>query len=156
MNLAYKLSTAKTGGPALASAAQLVLMLTFLLLALPVSAAAQIAQFSYAQRGIGSGFFSPDDVTMDANGDDFVADSGNGLVKEVLAVNGQTLASPTILTLGGTASFNGADAIAVDAAGNLYIADSYSCPIRAVNMPRLPGVHLQENGAFRSCQSTIL
>ena len=50
MNLAYKLSTAKTGGPALASAAQLVLMLTFLLLALPVSAAAQIAQFSYAQR----------------------------------------------------------------------------------------------------------
>src|SRR5262249_19162895 len=63
---------------------------------------------------IGSGFFQPTGVAVDAAGDVFVADKGNSAVKEVLA-NG------TIKTIG--SGFNDPAAVAVDAAGDVFVVD---------------------------------
>jgi len=64
---------------------------------------------------LGSGFYSPEGVTVDAAGDVFVED---GVVKEMLAVNGVIPANPTILTLGW-----GIGGAAVDGSGNVFVAD---------------------------------
>ena len=123
MNGKYALSTVRTGRPALPSGALLALMLTLFLLALPVNAAAQTAQFSYAQRAVGSGFVAPQGVAVDASGNLFVADPDTGLVTEILAVNGQIPASPTINTLNSGYYFVEPTSIAVDANENVYVGD---------------------------------
>jgi sugar lactone lactonase YvrE len=73
---------------------------------------------------------SPSGVNLDAKGNLYVADKGNGLIEEVsggqiiAAVAGGGSTIPT--TAGGTASsaqLNGPTGTAVDAIGNVYIAD---------------------------------
>ena len=64
---------------------------------------------------VGSGFFEPDGVAVDAAGDVFIADTGNNRVVEVNSSGVQT----TIAS--GLSSPNG---VAVDAAGDVFIADS--------------------------------
>jgi hypothetical protein len=59
-----------------------------------------------SQRSFGSGLVNPYDVAVDAGGNVFVADFGDGLygdnkVKELLAVNGSLPANPAIKDLAG-------------------------------------------------------
>ena len=64
---------------------------------------------------------TPVALTVDGAGDVFVANYGNGAVKEIVAVGGSTSSTSTVLTLG--SGFNSTYGVAVDAAGNVYVAD---------------------------------
>ncbi len=82
-------------------------------------------------------FSSPDDVAVDAAGNLYVADYGNNLIRKITPAGVvSTLAgSGTIGAVNATgtlASFNGPSGIAVDAAGNIYVADSGNNLIRKI------------------------
>jgi uncharacterized protein (TIGR03437 family) len=80
-------------------------------------------------------------LAIDAQGDYFISDSGNSVIREVVAATGN------IVTVAGTgtpgfsgdggpatsAQFSVAHSIAVDGAGNLYIADGPNGRVRVVN-----------------------
>ena len=66
---------------------------------------------------LGSGFSIPFGVAVDGAGNVFVADTGNGAVKEILAAGGYI----TINTL--ASGFNNPTGVAVDGFGNVYVAD---------------------------------
>jgi uncharacterized protein (TIGR03437 family) len=84
---------------------------------------------------------SPLAVAVDSQGNLYISDYGNNLIREVYASNG------TIETIAGTstpgysgdggpatsAQFSVAHSLAVDAAGNLYIADGPNARIRMIN-----------------------
>jgi sugar lactone lactonase YvrE len=82
-------------------------------------------------------FSSPDDVAVDAAGNLYVADYGNNLIRKItpagvvstVAGNGTIGAVDATGTL---ASFNGPSGIAVDAVGNIYVADSGNNLIRKI------------------------
>lgn len=89
--------------------------------------------------GIGSGaaFHTPSAIALDHEGNLFVADTGNHAIRKVapdgsvttLAGNG----SPGYLDgVGRAAQFNGPVGIAVDAAGIVYVADTYNDRIRRI------------------------
>ena len=83
---------------------------------------------------------SPTDVTMDAAGNLFIADAGNNCVRKVntagiistVAGNGSSGFSADG-TLATNAVFNSMGSVAVDVAGNIYIADGANPRIRKVN-----------------------
>jgi hypothetical protein len=66
---------------------------------------------------LGGGFYAPEGVAVDGNGNVFVADANNHAVKEILAASGYT----TVLTLGG--GFIYPTGIAVDGSGNVFVSD---------------------------------
>ena len=81
----------------------------------------------------------PDGVALDASGNLYIADSGNNVIRKVAATTG------IITTVAGngtgywgdggpatTAGLNSPWGLALDAAGNLYIADTYNNRIRKV------------------------
>ena len=67
---------------------------------------------------LGGGFQFPYGVALDGNGDVFVADMRNNLVKEIPA---GCASSSCVTTLGG--GFGEPDGVAVDGASNVYVAD---------------------------------
>lgn len=92
-------------------------LIAFLLAAVillgPGTAAAQ------ARLTVGSGLNAPNGVAVDASGNVFVADTGNGAVKEILAPDYGTIVQ--IATLNG--NFTSPAAIAIDGSGNVFVAD---------------------------------
>ena len=84
---------------------------------------------------------SPTDVTVDAAGDLFIADTGNNVVREVNHTTGiiTTVAGNVAGGYTGdghaatSAELSGPQGLAVDAAGDLFIADSGNNVIREVN-----------------------
>ena len=89
------------------------------------------------------GFNSPTNVAVDGSGNVYVADYGNNAVKEIMAVNGNIPASPTIRTLG--SGFNRPFGVALDGSGNVYVSDSGNSAVKeilAVNggIPASPAV----------------
>ncbi|MBI4325200.1 MAG: hypothetical protein HY674_08035 [Chloroflexi bacterium] len=102
----------------------------------------------------------PGGVGVDGMGNVFVADTGNNTVRRI-GTNGVV---STLAGLAGSAGradgagtnaqFNGLAAVAVDAAGNLYVADTYSYTIRRVasdgtvtTIAGAPGQYGYRNGA---------
>ncbi len=85
-------------------------------------------------------------LALDKTGDLFIADYGNNRVREVLASSGSISANSTLVTVAGTgtagyggdggsagsASFNAPSGVALDSAGNLYIADLLDNRVREV------------------------
>jgi sugar lactone lactonase YvrE len=84
-------------------------------------------------------FYAPQGLAVDAQGNIFVADFGNSLIREIVA------ATHTVKTYAGngyvghvdgdalkTAEFNGPSGIAVDASGNVYVADRNNNMIRKI------------------------
>ena len=78
-------------------------------------------------------FFSPDGLAVDAAGHLYVADTGNATIRKI------TLATGVVSTFTGTAgtygsqdgtagaaSFDSPTGVAVDAAGNVYVTDTYN------------------------------
>jgi hypothetical protein len=86
---------------------------------------------------------SPEGIAVDAAGDLYIADTNNDAVREVVAATGKiaTIAgdgtgAPGFAGDGGLAigaKLNAPYGVALDAAGNLYIADSGNNRVRAVN-----------------------
>ena len=68
---------------------------------------------------LGSRFSNPLGLAVDANGNLFVADNGNGAVKEILAAGGY--ATVNTLATDGLSAING---LAVDGNGNVYVANT--------------------------------
>ncbi|WP_295795539.1 gliding motility-associated C-terminal domain-containing protein [Mucilaginibacter sp.] len=87
--------------------------------------------------GTAATFRLPSGIAIDAAGNLYVADSGNSLIRKIsiLGVVTTLAGSGTTGSTNGTgtaASFNGPIGIAVDVAGNVYVADSYNNLIRKI------------------------
>ncbi|HVU25414.1 MAG TPA: immunoglobulin domain-containing protein [Opitutus sp.] len=91
--------------------------------------------------GAGARFEGPSGVAVDADGNVYVADSGNQTIRKITGAGVVTTLAGTPAHEGATdgtgsaAEFNMDDSpaeIAVDAAGNLYLADSDSSTIRRI------------------------
>lgn len=90
--------------------------------------------------GIGSGalFYNPTGVAVDASGNVYVADSGNNVIREITpggvvttlaGIPGQT---GTTDGVGSQAQFDQPVAVALDASGNIFVADAGSNTIRKI------------------------
>ena len=87
--------------------------------------------------GAGARFWGPQGVTVDASGNVYVADSFNGTIRKVTAAGAVTTlaGSPSNGSAdgaGGNARFSLPISVAIDGAGNKYIADSANDTIRKI------------------------
>ena len=87
--------------------------------------------------GTGASFYHPYSLAIDLNGNIYVADSGNNLIREITPTGVvSTFAgdgNPSFADgLGTAASFNGPSSVATDAAGNIYVADPFNNRIRKI------------------------
>ena len=88
--------------------------------------------------GMTASFSEPLGVAVDGAGNVYVADAGNNLIREIsptgvvttLAGNGQ---QGSTNGMGTAASFNFPSGVAVDGAGNIYVADFGNCLVRKIN-----------------------
>ena len=97
--------------------------------------------FSFASsaegKGTKNGFYSPKGMAIDAAGNLYVTDNTNNTVHKITAAGVVTTlagsgASGSLDGMGSAATFNGPSGIAVDAGGNLYIADAMGSKIRKI------------------------
>ena len=79
-------------------------------------------------------FNSPDGIAVDSHGNVYVADTNNNLVREIVASNGVVSSSSPVITLNdnGAAAYNQPEGVAVDASGNVYVADTFDNDIREI------------------------
>jgi hypothetical protein len=108
-----------------------------------VSTLAGLAGSAGNTDGTGSGarFNGPNGVAVDSGGNVYVADTGNSTIRKVTPVGTNwVVTTPAGLAgspgsadgAGTNAQFAYANGVAVDRAGNLYVADTQSCTIRKV------------------------
>ena len=77
-------------------------------------------------------------MAVDASGNVYVADTGNGTIRKVTSVGVVTTFAGTAEKFGSTdgtgaaAEFNNPEGIAVDGAGNLYVSDTGNDTIRKI------------------------
>jgi sugar lactone lactonase YvrE len=96
----------------------------------PLAARAQVYFAGAPPVTLGSGFYGPNVVAVDAVGDVFVADTDHSEVKEIVAVNGSIPANPTINILG--SGFSHPFAVAVDAHGDVFVADTQNDAVKEI------------------------
>jgi sugar lactone lactonase YvrE len=79
-------------------------------------------------------FSGPTGVAVDAHGNVYVADTDNDLVREIVATGGVVSSSSAVVTLNqsGGALFDRPEGVAVDSAGNVYVADTFRNEIREI------------------------
>jgi DNA-binding beta-propeller fold protein YncE len=92
---------------------------------------------SYPNACIGAPFNSPFDVAADAKNNVYVADTGNNAVEMVTPQGNLTCIAATTGSDGSCSSsaFNGPGGVAVDAHGNVYVADTGNARIVEVLAP---------------------
>ncbi len=97
--------------------------------------------FAGSLDGIGTAarFNTPTSIAMDAFGNFLVADAANHTIRRispggvVTTIAGQPGLGGYVDAAGSAARFNGPSAVAVDSAGNVYVADTYNHVIRLVS-----------------------
>ena len=83
-------------------------------------------------------FYEPGGVAVDAAGYAYIADTGNSLIRkisptgEVSTLAGSTHGGGTTDGLGSAAKFSAPEGVALDAAGNVYVADTRNHTIRKI------------------------
>jgi sugar lactone lactonase YvrE len=88
--------------------------------------------------GSAASFYYPQGIAVDATGNLYVADTDNATIRKVTPEGVVTTLAGTAGTYGSTdgtgaaALFEEPEGIAVDASGNLYVADSYGNTIRKI------------------------
>jgi sugar lactone lactonase YvrE len=89
--------------------------------------------------GGGARFNGPTGVAVDGSGNVYVADTGNSTIRKITAANGTvtTFAGASGVAgssdgVGAAARFNAPQGIAIDSAGNIYIADTNNSTIRKI------------------------
>ena len=105
-----------------------------------VSTLAGLAGFGGSVDGTGSAarFFKPISVTVDASGNLYVADFSNNTIREVTSggvvstLAGLALSAGSTDGTGSTARFDRPFGVALDATGNVYVADNNNSTIRKI------------------------
>jgi sugar lactone lactonase YvrE len=88
--------------------------------------------------GLAAGFYYPEGITADANGNLYVADTYNCIIRKITpegvvsTLAGTAEASGSTDGTGSAARFGKPEGIAVDTSGNLYVADTYNDTIRKI------------------------
>jgi sugar lactone lactonase YvrE len=90
-------------------------------------------------KAINPRFNNPAGLAIDATGNLYVADYSNNLIRRISAIDGSisTIAGKSVGNVDGVgtaASLNGPRAIAIDAAGSLYVADANNHSIRKIDL----------------------
>ncbi|WP_197507260.1 NHL repeat-containing protein [Mitsuaria sp. 7] len=104
-----------------------------------VSTLAGSASFGFANgNGLNASFSQPNGAAVDGDGNVYVADSNNGLIRKINGVGDVTTlagsgARASIDGSGANASFNGPIGVAVDSGGNVYVADIHGNQIRRIS-----------------------
>jgi sugar lactone lactonase YvrE len=83
-----------------------------------------------ALKTLPSGFYFPNGMAVDGNGDVFVADTAHNSVKEIVAVNGAVSSGSQVNTVGG--GFSGPQGVAVDASGDVFVADAANNAVKEI------------------------
>jgi sugar lactone lactonase YvrE len=73
---------------------------------------------------VGNVFSNPDGVAVDGSGNVFVADSGNNVVKVIVAVGGVVSSTSAVYPVG--SGFSWPFGVAVDRSGNVFVADIHN------------------------------
>ncbi len=95
------------------------------------------AQGSADGTGVAATFKGPSAIAIDASGNLYVTDSGNNLIRKITSAGVVTTfaGSGAVGSANGTgtaASFNFPIGICLDAAGNVYVADTFNSKIRKI------------------------
>jgi sugar lactone lactonase YvrE len=98
--------------------------------------------------GTSASFRGPKGLAVDSSGNVYVADRGNNTIRKITSSGIVTTlagsASPGSADGTGTAaSFNSPAGVALDASGNLYVADSGNNKIRKITLPGAPAIDLR-------------
>lgn len=89
-------------------------------------------------QGTSARFYYPTDVAIDGSGNFFVADRNNNVIRKITSAGavstfaGSMGVAGSLDGTGNTARFNWPAGIAIDGAGNLFVADYNNCAIRKI------------------------